>query len=390
MYTGVFMNSISSTERLAYLDILRGFAIMGILISNLPMLAEPPFGVSLNSSEYSPWVQGMIYFFVTGKFFVIFSFVFGYGFTILLESSEKKGMDSRRIFYRRLVGLAFLGILHAVFFFNGDILVTYAILGFFLYRFRDSSDKKILKTSAIFWILSSVMYALIGVMLYLGSFDDTSTTLELTQLSIQGYSGNFWEATIQRTSELLYAGPFILLFNWSSAFMMFLIGLWMGRKKMLQEPGKFFKRFQGNWIPIFIVGLLANGLYAWGNLDVFDAFHSILSNASLAVGGISFSLIYCYGLLRFSQSENAILMKIRNSIATVGTMSLTNYLIQSIILAWIFNGWGLSLYGKLAPEIYMILVIPIYFVNIAFSVLWKKFFAMGPFEILLRKFTYKS
>lgn len=382
------MNSISSTERIAYLDVLRGFAILGILISNLPMLAEPVFSLSLNATDFSPWVQGLVYFLVAGKFFIIFSFVFGYGFTILLQSSEKKGMDSKRIFYRRLLGLAFLGILHAVFFFNGDILVTYAILGFFLYRYRDASDKKILKTATIFWILSAFFYSLIGGLLYLGTLDDSSTTLELTQLSIQGYTGNFWEASRQRVEELIYAVPFILLFNWSSAFMMFLLGLWMGRKKMLQDPGKFFQRFKGNWTLIFIVGLLANGLYAWGNLDVFDLFHSVFSNAALALGGISFSLIYCYWLYIFSLTENPVLIKIRNSIASVGTMSLTNYLMQSIILAWIFNGWGLSLYGKLSPEIYMLLVIPIYFVNIAFSVLWKKFFSMGPFEIVLRKFTY--
>ncbi|MCC5816717.1 MAG: DUF418 domain-containing protein [Leptospira sp.] len=379
---------MNQSERLQYLDLLRGFAIFGILVSNLPMIAEPPFGIGLNNSEYSLYILGLIYFFVTGKFFVIFSFVFGYGFTILLNSLEKKGIDSKNIFYRRLMGLAMLGVFHAIFFFNGDILVTYAILGYFLYKFKDSSDGKILKTGFSFWILSAILYAVMGLLIYFASTEETNTSLELTKLSIQGYLGNFASSTMQRLEDLTYTFPFILLFNWSSAFMMFLLGLWMGRKKILQNPDDFFNRFKGYWISIFTVGCISNGLYVWGNLETFNIFHSLITNSLLALGGISFALVYCYGLYLFSKSENNILTEIKNSIATVGTMSLTNYLMHSILLAWIFNGWGFGYYGQLAPEVYMLLVFPIYGVNIGFSVFWKRYFSMGPFEIILRKFTY--
>ena len=115
---------------------------------------------------------------------------------------------------------------------------------------------------------------------------------------------------------------------------------------------------------------------------------SFFSTAMLAVGGVCFALVYCYVLFQFSNSDNFLLSNLREAMKKAGTMSLTNYLSHSILLSFIFNGWGLGLYGKLKPEIALLLVIPIYGFNIVFSSILKKYFSLGPFEIVLRKFTY--
>jgi uncharacterized protein len=376
-------------NRLQYLDLLRGFAIFGILVSNLPMFAEPIFGVNTNHTLISPIIQSIIYFFITGKFFVIFSFVFGYGFTIFINSTEKKGLPIKPFFYRRLLGLLIIGIFHASLFFNGDILVSYAFLGFFLFQFKDFNESKIYKIAISFWFLSFLFYGVIGLLIIFGAKDDPKLAFDLTQKSLNGYLGNFQEAVTQRITEFFFTFPFIILFNWSSAFYMFMIGLWMGRLNLLSNPKQFFDRFNGYWLYIFLIGCFSNGLFVWGNIIKINYFTSFISNSSLAIGGISFALVYSYILFLISQSENMILSKIRFIISQAGKMSLTNYLLHSILLSWIFNGWGLGAFGKYPPEIYMILVFFIYGFNLIFSSIWLKFFDLGPFEIILRKITYK-
>lgn len=375
-------------NRLAYLDLLRGFAILGILISNLPILAEPPFSMVVHHNDLSSWVKLFSLFFISGKFFLIFSFVFGYGFTILLASSERNGYDAKIIFFRRLFGLFFLGILHATLFFNGDILVTYSLLGVVLYFSRNMEDSKLFKIVVLFWFISLLCYGVLGIISHYSLIGDPNLTARMIEESMNGYSGSFFSAVIQRVKELSYTFPFILFFNWPSAFFMFLIGLYLGRTESLANPELLFERFKGKWVWIVLLGIIGNSLFSFGQMKETSYLVSFLSTSMLAIGGVCFALIYCYALYQFSKSENFILSKLREAMKKAGTISLTNYLSHSIILSFIFNGWGLGLYGKLKPEIALLITIPVYGFNLVFSSIWRKYFSMGPFETILRKFTY--
>lgn len=375
-------------NRLAYLDLLRGFAILGILISNLPILAEPPFSMVVHHNDLSSWVKLFSLFFISGKFFLIFSFVFGYGFTILLASSERNGYDAKIIFFRRLFGLFFLGILHATLFFNGDILVSYSLLGVVLYFSRNMEDSKLFKIVGLFWFISLLCYGVLGIISHYSLIGDPNLTARMIEESMNGYSGSFFSAVIQRVKELSYTFPFILFFNWPSAFFMFLIGLYLGRTESLANPELLFERFKGKWVWIVLLGIIGNSLFSFGQMKETSYLVSFVSTSMLAIGGVCFALIYCYALYQFSKSENFILSKLREAMKKAGTMSLTNYLSHSIILSFIFNGWGLGLYGKLKPEIALLITIPVYGFNLVFSSIWRKYFSMGPFETILRKFTY--
>lgn len=375
-------------NRLAYLDLLRGFAILGILISNLPILAEPPFSMVVHHNDLSSWVKLFSLFFISGKFFLIFSFVFGYGFTILLASSERNGYDAKIIFFRRLFGLFFLGILHATLFFNGDILVSYSLLGVVLYFSRNMEDSKLFKIVGLFWFISLLCYGVLGIISHYSLIGDPNLTARMIEESMNGYSGSFFSAVIQRVKELSYTFPFILFFNWPSAFFMFLIGLYLGRTESLANPELLFERFKGKWVWIVLLGIIGNSLFSFGQMKETSYLVSFVSTSMLAIGGVCFALIYCYALYQFSKSENFILSKLREAMKKAGTMSLTNYLSHSIILSFIFNGWGLGLYGKLKPEIALLITIPLYGFNLVFSSIWRNYFSMGPFETILRKFTY--
>ncbi|WCL49112.1 DUF418 domain-containing protein [Leptospira sp. GIMC2001] len=396
--------------RILYLDFLRGFALFGILIANLPYLAEPMYGFSEFNSQISNWARAIVSFFVVGKFFIIFSFLFGYGFGIQIEtknSTKDSDQSSRRKFYRRLIGLLFFGIIHAAFLYDGDILVTYAILGFILYQFRNISFFEWKLAVVLFWLLSLVCYFLLGLLTYMDSTNETILQA-LSQDSIKAHLADFPTTAIQKIYELFYSFPYLVLYNWPSAFMMFLIGIWAHKNRIidkdLSEILSILRMNRMRVYTIVIIAIVSNLCYTISYFLNHDFVYGAIFSSFLAFGGLSLSLLYCLGWKYFIEaaelnseknytvnSLTLFLRKIRfgfiNLVAGSGRMSLTNYLSQSFICNFIFNGWGLGFYGQLPPEIYFFLSVPIYIFNLIFSNIWLRYFAQGPLEYVLRKWT---
>jgi uncharacterized protein len=175
----------------------------------------------------------LLNFFFTGKFFILFSFVFGYGFTILLYSSAQKGYEAKRVFYRRLIGLFTLGIIHAHFLFSGDILVSYSILGFILYQMKDLSDKTLIKCMGFFWILSILCYGIIGFLSYLPGESYGLDYESLTKESIANHFGTFYELTLQKIKEYYFS---ILNFLQLAFCHSYVFGWLNGRKETIAFP----------------------------------------------------------------------------------------------------------------------------------------------------------
>ncbi|MCZ8238207.1 MAG: DUF418 domain-containing protein [Leptospiraceae bacterium] len=381
-------SSQTSAARLPLLDFLRGFSLVGILAVNLPYFAEPPYGFSPFHSTSSEVTRFLLNFFFTGKFFILFSFVFGYGFTILLYSSAQKGYEAKRVFYRRLIGLFTLGIIHAHFLFSGDILVSYSILGFILYQMKDLSDKTLIKCMGFFWILSILCYGIIGFLSYLPGESYGLDYESLTKESIANHFGTFYELTLQKIKEYYFSFPFLIFYNWPSAILMFLVGLMAGKRQLLSQPEKIWTYFQGKKRYLFIIAIISNLCYAFSSLNQDSLLYGVFFSSLLSIAGISLMILYILFWIRIfflgSIKQNLFV----TLLSRAGSMSLSNYLMQSIICNWIFHGWGLGYFGKLEPEWVAFLIVPIYGFNLAFSYFWKKFFALGPFEIILRKWTY--
>ncbi len=374
-------------DRLPLLDFLRGFALLGILISNIPIFSAPFYSESAFVDLSANITKGIYTFLVTGKFFVLFSFVFGYGFSILLKSTEKKGGNIRRIYHRRLLGLLVIGMIHAVFLFEGDILVTYSILGVFLYLIRDS-ESSWKKWIFGFWFLSLVCYTLIGFAAYYGFSEKGELAKKLTDQAIINHLGSFSMNTNQQLIDLQFSYPFILLFNFPTAAFLFIIGLWAGKKEILSSPERIWNLFQGKKRYLFIIGLISNAGYVISTFHVNSFYLGVLPSGLLAFGGISFGILYLLLIIRYiflTDLQNTAMVR---WISNAGSISLSNYILQSILCSFIFDGWGLGYYSALHPLSVLLLTIPIYFINLSFSTLIKKYNLPGPLEWILRTWTY--
>lgn len=377
--------AIENREKL--LDFLRGFSLFGILAVNLPMLAEPQYGISSFHSISSEIVRGLVSFFFTGKFFILFSFVFGYGFSILIQGLEKKNMEVKKLFYRRLLGLGFLGILHGIFFFEGDILFSYAILGFFLFSLKNQSEEKWKKYIISLWILSFFCYGLLGYLEYYLRIENNANLHEMHRVAVEGKLGSFWDGASQRVKDLGFAFIFIIVpYNWPSAFLMFLVGIYSAKRKILSEPKKIWDYAKGKKRYILLFAIISNLGYSYSHFNV-NPFASFFLGSLLCISGVSLSFLYVLVIIRFfflNPKEGLIIQMVSNA----GTMSLSNYLLQSILAGFIFYGWGLGFFTQLSPEQVGLVTILIYLFNLIFSMIWKKFFSLGPFEWLLRKWMY--
>ena len=149
------MSPVKVSERFAILDVLRGFALLGICMANFPEFSLYNFLPQEVKSSMSTAVQDnitrwLLYIFVDGKFYTLFSLLFGIGFSIIIRNAERKKADGFRIFYRRMVLLFIIGFMHLMFIWSGDILMLYALLGMLLPLFRRMSDKGLLRWAAFF------------------------------------------------------------------------------------------------------------------------------------------------------------------------------------------------------------------------------------------------
>jgi uncharacterized protein len=373
-------------KREVFLDFLRGFALLGILAVNLPLLAEQQIIPSKYSDDVSRLIKATIAFFFTGKFFIIFSFVFGYGFSILIENLEKKNLNVKKIFSKRLIGLFCIGLFHAIFFYEGDILVTYAILGFFLFLIKDKTEETWKKYILMFWIISIFTNILLGVINFYQHSVVHDSLIEMAKTASIEKQGNFLQVALQRSKELFFAYPVIILYNWPSAFMMFIVGLLASKKKLLQNPQLIWEQAKGRKRYIFLIAVLTNLCYSQLESSK-NLYLSMFFGSLLSVAGISLAFLYILVIIRIfflQKTENFIVSLISNA----GTMSLSNYLFQSIIAGFLFYGWGLGYYEKLSPLKYIIFIPLIYFLNLILSFFWKKISEIGPFEWVLRKWVY--
>ena len=152
------ISPVKTSERFIILDALRGFALLGICMANFPEFSLYTFlsseaTASMPTAIADKITRYLLYFFVDGKFYTLFSLLFGIGFSIIIRNTERKGVNGFRIFYRRMGMLLLFGFLHLMFIWSGDILMLYALLGILLPLFRRISDKKLLGWALFFLIL---------------------------------------------------------------------------------------------------------------------------------------------------------------------------------------------------------------------------------------------
>jgi uncharacterized protein len=359
-------------------DQLRGLALLGIVFVNMPFLALSNGG--LFEVDIDTPLDGLVAFvivaFAQGKFYLLFSFLFGYSFTLILR---RRTPDSFRRYRRRLVGLAVLGILHGTLFFIGDILLSYAVLGIVLLWFAARSTRTALVAAAIAYgigllVLGVAVAASVGADLAGAGIVSNPTALD------QALRGSFVDGALGRAAVLPEALLFQVFLNWFPALAMFLLGLAAGRTGVLSHPEKHGRLWRTLLVVAAAVGVPAGLAAGW--LAIFaDDPTGFLGVLSVVIGfGTAPALTGGYVALAALATNTRTLALA----APAGRMSLTGYLGESILLAATFCGWGLGLFGQLSIAEAALVTLLVWISLEIFAALWLGRFTHGPFEWLLR------
>lgn len=376
---------VAPRGRIYDVDALRGFALLGIFIVNITFMSSGyPGNLVTDPAFDSPLddlVRALSSVFVDMKFYLLFSFLFGYSFTLQMTSAARAGAAFEPRMLWRIAGLFALGVLHIVFLYGGDVLTTYAVTCLVLFWMRGVGDRTALKVAA--WLYAFVLAGL----LLSGLLMDTSSVLPSTAEAQE----NGRQATAAMLGgwgdiigEHLAGLPLLVLqaitLQGPTALAMFLLGLIAGRRKLLarvrgDEP--ILRRVQ--WIG-FPVGLAGSVIYTLGGGTgtALPVAVSVLTAPALAAA-------YVATLLRLMHSPRT--KWIRTALALAGRIALTNYLGQSAIGLLLFTGIGFGAAGALSPLGTFMVALLVFTAQLAVSAVWLRRYRYGPAEWLLRWIT---
>jgi uncharacterized protein len=397
-----------SNERLDIIDILRGFAIFGILVVNMLYFAQPIYLAVLDVSAWTNPVDGVAYwligFFAEAKFFTLFSLLFGLGLAIQLERAELKRINIVRLYLRRLLVLLVFGLIHAFLFWWGDILTYYALLGGLLLFFRATAPKRLLRWSITLVILPFLLNTTLVGLMTLGQ----STPEGAAQMSVVvAETRAHFLAANERALEVYSSRSFLMMIpqrinDWGFAttgvllngmlflvFAMFLLGLYVGKRRLLHNPSAHLPFFRHIVIWGGITGIIGNLLYvtlARSASPIEPNWGSLLGLFGYLVGAPALSMTYASGIVLLVQ-RSAWQTRLY-PLAAVGRTALSNYLLQTLVCTTIFYGYGLGLYGQIGPALGLLLTCIIFAIQVPSSNWWLAHFHFGPAEWLWRSLTY--
>jgi uncharacterized protein len=395
--------SLPREQRLPVLDILRGFALMGILIMNMPGFSSSLFaeadGSHLWTSRADQLAEQLRNMLFAGKFNSMFSLLFGIGFTI--QYSRMQAQDPQHadaMYLKRLLVLAGLGILHACVFWPGDVLHTNAILGIVtLFGLKRVSDRGIVIAIGL-CLLYPLASGLVRLQLITKEITaervKTLQALELSNNAAYG-QGSFIDAAIESTRSLtfFYDNP-LSLWNtlgwWVMLGLTLLIGLLAGRRRWPQRIPELMPRIRRYTWWALGIGLACGAAFT----IIFELNRTpgpspvkLIGNLCFGISRLALMLFYVMVIVQLAQ--RAAWQRAFAPLAAAGRMPLTNYLMQTLICTAIFNGWGLGLYGQVGPAVGMALSLAIFWlVQVPWSLWWLRTHERGPIEVVWARLTY--
>lgn len=377
-------------NRIEALDLMRGFALLGILIANMlffhtPFIHIDPYSwfTAPGDVETYKWIS----IFVQGSFYPIFALLFGYGINMQYEKAIKAGSPFAPVLVRRLAILLVFGLIHALLIWAGDILFTYAVMGFLLILFVRIPAKWLVPIAAVLYIIPTGL--LVGLFRLLERLDPTAVDnsfvdLHKIELSISAYAqGSFGEIFMQRFSDWLLIGVAnTFLMGWFMILPLIIMGAALSKWKVIERASEMKRRLVVIAVLMIASGILINLIpFLYGasasNRFIQEAFGDII----LAGGYVALLLLL---------TQIPLFRTVFRPVAKAGRMSLTTYITQSIVATLIFYSYGFGLYGKVDLATGTWIALGVFFIQVVFAELWLLKFQIGPLEWLWRKGTYGS
>ncbi|MDQ0063128.1 DUF418 domain-containing protein [Paenibacillus harenae] len=379
-------NRLETGSRVRMIDTIRGFSLLGILISNMLIFQYGIYGKDemehFDPSKLDAMTHKLLTVFVEGSFMPIFMFLFGYSLFKLRESLVQQGLRQGPALVRRFLLLIGFGMLHSVLLWEGDILLAYGATGFILLLFV---NRKV-KTLLVWGIALSTVMLLIGFLPDEESTGATSRMNEYVEQSIAVYGeGSYTEVMDFRLNEDPLGLPLgVMLASVALAPLMllpmFLFGIVAARKQWFHNPLRE-RRANARLAVLFVpIGLALKAVAVW-------QISSSWSFAFIATGGLVLALGYIFTMAAVlgSISKSNVVV---SAFQAIGRMSMTNYIMQTVICTTVFYGYGLGWFGDIGVLNGLLLALLIYSVQAVVTSFMLRSFKNGPLERLLRMWTY--
>ncbi|RNF38144.1 DUF418 domain-containing protein [Planococcus salinus] len=379
------LQPVALNERIEAIDLMRGFALLGILLVNMLTFHSPYayvdpytwFSGSPNAEVFS-----FIDIFVQASFYPLFSILFGYGLGMQYLRAQQKNAAFAPLAVRRLAVLLVIGMIHAFLIWYGDILITYAVTGFLLLTMIRIPSAWLLGLAAIIY---TVPHTLMLLLLFVAVAVDPNfyTGMQEVQSSLAAYpTGTFAEIFSQRLDDWLYHNNFLNFLVMILTILPFLmVGAAAAKWQLIERTARYKKL----WIGLATIPLAA-GLALKLTPFLFDANYAFVYVQNIFGGPL---LAAGYAAIIALVAQHSGISKLLKPLSKAGRMSLTIYITQSIIATTIFYSYGLGLYGQVSVLSGTVIALGIFAVQLIFAEIWFLKFDQGPLEKIWRKLSYQ-
>jgi uncharacterized protein len=391
---------VSQPERIESIDVLRGFAVLGILVMNIQSFAmigsaymNPTAYGDLTGANYYVWLFSHLL--ADMKFMTVFSMLFGAGILIMTARREAATGRSASIHYRRMAWLLLFGLLHAYLLWYGDILFTYALCGMVVYLFRNWRPRTLVPVGILMLAVAAGVILLFHFSLPLWPPESLQEieqgwrpTGETFEREITAYRSPWVGQLAHRAEAAVFFQTFLFLteFFWRAGGLMLIgMGLYkLGVFNAKLATGVYFgfiaaAVFIG--LPVILYGVRRHEAYNW---DLKESFFlgmqfNYWGSLLISLGWVGLIMLLC---------KHDLMRPITRSLAAVGQMAFTNYIMQTVLCTLIFYGHGLGLFGRVERVGQIAIVFGIFVLQMIVSPIWLRYFRFGPLEWLWRSLTY--
>jgi len=403
---------VDASERVVLLDVLRGFALGGVFVSNAYMhlsgrgLLPRASARALEATRVDAVAAFLFEHLVAGKAMFLFSLLFGLGFSIQLIRAEERGRSIVPVYVRRLGVLLLIGLTHRFALWYGDILATYALMGFLLLLMRGLPGRRLLVWSLLLMFVAPIVVSAVVKLTPLlassrevvaaANQENLARVAEIKRQTLAAFSsGNYLTTARANIDFLLQVFTRTTAVAWMLVVLgRFLLGLLAGRRRLFHDVEHhlpFFRKLLGWGLAASVLGHGAELLF--GHLaraapagSTGRLVWEILKPGVDEVRIIGTAACYAAGFALLFQRPRW--QRVLGVLAPAGQMALTNYLCQTLISQFVYYGYGFNLIGKQGPAECLLLMSSLFCVQVWWSHLWLARFRFGPAEWVWRCLTY--
>jgi uncharacterized protein len=390
---------VTEHARITSLDVLRGFALLGILVMNIQAFAMPMSAYmnptawgDLTGANYAVWLLGHLL--TDQKMMAIFSMLFGAGIVLFTERAAARGRSPVRLHLRRTFWLLLFGAAHAYLLWFGDILFLYAVCAFAVVWFRHWAPRRLIMAGVATLAVSTAILLFVGWSMQYwppeaqaGMMEDWQPTAERLDEEVAAYRGGWLDQMDQRLPAALIAHTMVLgMWGFWRAAGMMLIGMGLFKLGVFnaERSNRFYLRlvlaavFVG--LPVIGYGVWWKSAEGWGpNSFFFGSQFNYWGSVVVSLGWVGVVMLVC---------RAGALGWLTDRLAAVGRTAFSNYILQTVICTAIFYGHGLGLFGQVERTGQFLIVLGVWAFQLMVSPLWLRHYAFGPLEWLWRCLTY--